>query len=84
MREFGGTDSYSDAISDFYQDNFEEGIFTGKGIYNLEVFSEVLKDEIPEIIIKLINSNYKIYKVCENQTTLEDAFLAKTGGNVIE
>lgn len=44
----GGVDSYSNAISDIYQDNFGEGIFTGKGIYDLEVFSEVLKDEIPE------------------------------------
>lgn len=43
-----GTDSYSDAISDFYQDNFGEGIFTGKGIYDLKVFSDVLKNEIPE------------------------------------
>ena len=43
-----GTDSYTNAISDIYQDNFEEGIYTGKGIYDLEVFSEVLKDEIPE------------------------------------
>ena len=44
----GGTDSYTNAISDFYFDNFGEGIFTGKGIYNLEVFSEVLRNEIPE------------------------------------
>lgn len=44
----GGVDSYSNAISDIYQDNFDEGIFTGKGIYDLEVFSEVLKNEIPE------------------------------------
>lgn len=43
-----GTDSYTNAISDFYQDNFEEGIFTGKGIYDLNVFSKVLKNEIPE------------------------------------
>ena len=43
-----GTDSYTNAISDFYQDNFEEGIFTGKGIYDLNVFSNVLKGEIPE------------------------------------
>ncbi len=27
----GGTDPYSNAISDTYQDNFKEGIFTGKG-----------------------------------------------------
>lgn len=44
----GGTDPYANAISDIYQDNFEEGVFTGKGIYNLSVFSEVLKGKIPE------------------------------------
>ena len=44
----GGIDSYTNAISDIYQDNFGEGIFTGKGIYDLEVFSKVLKNQIPE------------------------------------
>ena len=44
----GGTDSYVNAIFDVYQDNFDEGIFTGKGIYDLKVFSKVLKNEIPE------------------------------------
>lgn len=44
----GGIDSYTNAISDIYQDNFKEGIFTGKGIYDLKVFSKVLKDSIPE------------------------------------
>ena len=44
----GGIDSYTNAISDIYQDNFKEGIFTGKGIYDLEVFSKVLSKEIPE------------------------------------
>lgn len=43
-----GTDSYTNAISDVYQDNFGEGIFTGKGIYDLKVFSTVLKNQIPE------------------------------------
>ena len=43
-----GTDSYTNAISDVYQDNFDEGIFTGKGIYDVKVFSLTLKDEIPE------------------------------------
>ena len=46
--ETGGTDLYSNAISDIYQDNFEEGIFTGKGIYDLEVFHKILSEEIPE------------------------------------
>ena len=44
----GGTDSYTNAISDVYQDNFGEGIFTGKGIYDLELFHKVLCNEIPE------------------------------------
>ena len=44
----GGIDSYTNAISDIYQDNFKEGIFTGKGIYDLKVFSKVLKNAIPE------------------------------------
>ena len=44
----GGTDSYTSAISDVYQDNFDEGIFTGKGIYDLNIFSKVLNDEIKE------------------------------------
>ena len=44
----GGIDSYTNAISDIYQDNFKEGIFTGKGIYNLKVFSQVMKNAIPE------------------------------------
>ena len=44
----GGIDCYTNAISDVYQDNFGEGIFTGKGIYDLEVFSKILKNQIPE------------------------------------
>ena len=44
----GGIDSYTNAISDVYQDNFGEGIFTGKGIYDVKVFSKVLKNAIPE------------------------------------
>ncbi len=44
----GGTDSYTSAISNLYQDNFDEGIYTGKGIYDLNVFSKVLNNEIKE------------------------------------
>ena len=43
-----GIDPYSCAISDVYQDLFGEGIFTGKGIYELRSFHTVLKDAIPE------------------------------------
>jgi hypothetical protein len=44
----GGVDTYTCAVSDIYQDLFEEGIYTGKGIYELEVFQKLLKDTIPE------------------------------------
>lgn len=44
----GGTDSYANAISDVYQDNFDEGIFTGKGIYDVQLFHKILHNEIPE------------------------------------
>ncbi|OFI07442.1 N,N'-diacetylchitobiose phosphorylase [Clostridium acetireducens DSM 10703] len=43
-----GLDVYTTAISDVYQDLFGEGIFTGKGIYDVDVFNNILKDEIPE------------------------------------
>lgn len=57
----GGTDCYTNAISDIYQDNFREGIFTGKGIYDLEVFSKILKKAIPENTVlshDLLEGNY--------------------------
>lgn len=44
----GGTDLYTNAISDVYQDNFDEGIYTGKGIYDLDAFYKVMRDSIPE------------------------------------
>ncbi|MDO5557212.1 MAG: glucoamylase family protein [Clostridia bacterium] len=57
----GGVDSYTNAISDFYQDNLGEGIFTGKGIYDLKVFSKVLGNVIPENLVlshDLLEGNY--------------------------
>jgi len=42
-----GLDIYTHAVSDVYQDMFGEGIFTGKGIYEAEVFHQVLKDRFP-------------------------------------
>ncbi|AEF16491.1 glycosyltransferase 36 [Thermoanaerobacterium xylanolyticum LX-11] len=44
----GGIDPYTTAVSDVYQDLFGEGIFTGKGIYDVEVFRTILKDLIPD------------------------------------
>lgn len=61
MQACGGTDSYTNAISDIYQDNFNEGIFTGKGIYDLKIFHKILCDEIPENTVlshDLLEGNY--------------------------
>jgi len=44
----GGIDPYANAISDVYQDLFGEGIFNGKGIYDLNTFQAVLKNALPE------------------------------------
>ena len=43
-----GIDPYSFAVSDPYQDMFGQGIFTGKGIFDVDVFYRVLCDRIPE------------------------------------
>ena len=42
------------------------------------------KKEIPAIIKKLVENNIKIYTVREETITLEDAFLKRTGGNIID
>ena len=45
---------------------------------------QIEKEEIPKIVKTLVKENIQIYKICEDQTSLEDAFLKKTGGNIIE
>lgn len=42
-----GLDIYTRAVSDTYQDLFGEGIFTGKGIYELETLHAVLNRRFP-------------------------------------
>lgn len=43
-----GLDPYAFAVSDVYQDLFEEGSFVGKGIYEIDTFERALKQRIPE------------------------------------
>jgi len=43
-----GMDPYASAISDVYQDLFEEGTFTGKGIYDVDAFEEAMDDKVPD------------------------------------
>jgi len=44
----GGIDPYTTASSDVYQDLFSEGSFTGKGIYDLQLFNKILIDAVPD------------------------------------
>ena len=43
-----GIDPYASAVSDVYQDLFEEGSFTGKGIYDVDAFELAMDGKVPE------------------------------------
>jgi len=43
-----GISNYTMAISDIYQDLFNQGIFVGKGVYNVRAFHQLLQGAIPE------------------------------------
>jgi cyclic beta-1,2-glucan synthetase len=43
-----GIDPYAAAVSDVYQDLFEEGSYSGKGIYDVDAFEAALADRIAE------------------------------------
>ena len=43
-----GMDPYAFAVSDVYQDMFEEGSYTGKGIYDVAVFETTLEGRVGE------------------------------------
>jgi cyclic beta-1,2-glucan synthetase len=43
-----GVDPYTTAVSDTYQDLFAEGIFTGKGLYDVDAFRAALEGRVPE------------------------------------
>ena len=43
-----GLDPYTRAVSDVYQDLFQEGSFIGKGIYDVDAFERALASRFPE------------------------------------
>ena len=56
-----GIDPYSTAVSDIYQDLAGEAVFTGKGIYDVQAFHEVMGNRFPENRVlshDLIESTY--------------------------
>lgn len=44
----GGLDPYATATSDVYQDLFDEGSYTGKGIYDVDLFSMALAGRVTD------------------------------------
>ncbi|MGA3293525.1 MAG: glucoamylase family protein [Candidatus Acidiferrales bacterium] len=44
----GGIDPYSAAVSDVYQDLFQEGSYTGKGIYDIDAFELAMAGKVSE------------------------------------
>jgi len=56
-----GTNPYATTVSDVYQDLFEEGSFSGKGIYDLAAVTAAWEGKIPENTIlshDLLEGNY--------------------------
>ena len=43
----------------------------------------ISKEKVPELVEKLVKHNIKIYEIYEEKITLEEAFLKRTGGNII-
>jgi hypothetical protein len=43
-----GIDPYTRAVSDVYQDDFGEGSFIGKGIYDVDAFEQALGERLPD------------------------------------
>ena len=58
----------------------EEAVIISKTEFKVETE----KENIPEIVNKLVKNAIKIYEIKEEEKSLEDAFLEKTGGNVID
>jgi ABC-2 type transport system ATP-binding protein len=44
---------------------------------------KIKREEVPSFVKKLVENNINIYEIYEEEVTLEEAFLKRTGGNVI-
>ncbi|HYO85863.1 MAG TPA: glucoamylase family protein [Dermatophilaceae bacterium] len=56
-----GLDPYAFAVSDVYQDLFDEGSFAGKGIYDIDTVQQALEGRVPENTLlshDLLEGNY--------------------------
>jgi cyclic beta-1,2-glucan synthetase len=70
-----GFDIYTRAVSDAYQDLFGEGIFTGKGIYEVDVMRAVLEHRFPDNTLlshDLIEGGYARVALTSDIELIED------------
>ena len=62
-----------------------KNLYSEATIINDKIFKITMKKEnVPNLVVNLVNNNIKIYEIKEDEKSLEDAFFEKTGGNVIE
>ncbi|MBK6588575.1 MAG: phosphorylase [Acidobacteria bacterium] len=66
-----GIDPYTTASSDIYQDLFGEGSFTGKGLYDVDVFSAALRNRVPENCVLSHDLFEGLYARCGLVTDIE-------------
>ena len=49
-----------------------------------QISINIEREKIPELVKTLIANDYLLYQIIEDKASLEDAFLRKTGGNIID
>ena len=60
-------------------------IFKDADIVNDNEFTiKIKKEEINDVLSKLISNDIKIYSIKQKNISLEDVFIEKTGGNIID
>ena len=57
--------------------------FSFEKLNDYEIKVNIDKEDVPQMVEDLVSNGKKIYKVVEETVSLEDAFLKKTGGNII-
>ncbi len=70
-----GVDPYAGAVSDTYQDVFGEGSFTGKGIFEVDIFNAVLGDRFCENMLlshDLLEGSYLRTALASDVEVLDD------------
>jgi cyclic beta-1,2-glucan synthetase len=66
-----GIDPYTTAASDVYQDLFAEGSFTGKGLYDVDVFEAALAGRVPDNSLLSHDLFEGLYARCALVTDIE-------------